>query len=119
MDALLLILRLALSALFAVAGTAKLLDRQGSRQAVIDFGVSQRMAAPVAIVLPLLELAVAAALLPDASARWAGAVGAILLAAFALRSHAPCDTGARLIVTVSGNCTRLRQAAVPSSVIWR
>ncbi|HEX4623987.1 MAG TPA: MauE/DoxX family redox-associated membrane protein [Solirubrobacteraceae bacterium] len=78
MDALLLVLRVVLAAVFVVAAAGKLLDRDGSRQALVAFGVGERLAAPGAIVLPLAELAVALALLPAASAV-PGAAGAIVL----------------------------------------
>jgi len=46
MDAALLIARLLVAAVFILAGVAKLADRQGSRQAIIDFGVPSALAAP-------------------------------------------------------------------------
>lgn len=67
MELALLAARLALVALFATAGLAKLADLDGSRRAVADFGVLARF---LGTLLPALELAVAAALLPDRSARW-------------------------------------------------
>src|SRR5215208_6427661 len=78
MTLLLLIARVLLAAIFAVAGVAKLADREGSRRAVVDFGVPSALAAPLALLLPLAELAVAAALLP-ASTAWWGALGALAL----------------------------------------
>ena len=60
---------------FVAAGAAKLADRAGSRQAVAAFGVPS-LATPLATLLPLAELAVAAALIPAASAWW-GALGAL------------------------------------------
>lgn len=39
MDIVLLLARLLLAVVFVVAGLAKLVDRAGSRQALIDFGV--------------------------------------------------------------------------------
>jgi thiol-disulfide isomerase/thioredoxin len=78
MDAAVLFARLLLAAVFVVAGVAKLADREGSRQAVTDFGVPAALAAPLAILLPLAELAVAVALIPTATAFW-GAVGALAL----------------------------------------
>jgi hypothetical protein len=42
---------------------AKLADRAGSRQALMDLGVLALIATPLKIVLPLAELAVAATLL--------------------------------------------------------
>jgi peroxiredoxin len=78
MDSFLLIARLLLALVFALAGGAKLADRQGSRQAIIDFGVPSAIAAPLWLLLPLAELAVAATLLP-ASTAWWGALGALAL----------------------------------------
>ena len=67
-----------LALVFTVAGAAKLVDRQGSRQAIVDFGVPSAIASPLGLVLPLAELAVAVSLLP-ASTAWWGAVGALAL----------------------------------------
>jgi thiol-disulfide isomerase/thioredoxin len=74
----LLVARALLAAVFVVAGLAKLADRAGSRQAVVGFGLPGGLAGPLAIVLPLAELATGAALLPAASAWW-GAVAALSL----------------------------------------
>jgi peroxiredoxin len=78
MDILLLIARLLLGGVFLVAGFTKLADRAGSRQAVIDFGVPAPLAAPLSVLLPLVELAVAVALMPLSTAWW-GALGAFAL----------------------------------------
>ncbi|CAA9360257.1 MAG: hypothetical protein AVDCRST_MAG90-2968, partial [uncultured Microvirga sp.] len=78
MDIALLVARLLLAGIFLVAGVAKLADRAGSRQAVIDFGLPKPLAAPLGILLPLAELAAAAALIP-ASTAWWGALGALVL----------------------------------------
>ena len=80
MNIALLLGRLLLALVFAVAGTAKLSDREGSRQAIVDFGVPSAIAAPLGLVLPLAELTVAATLLP-ASTAWWGALGALALLA--------------------------------------
>src|SRR5215208_5912696 len=74
MNTALLIARLLLSLVFVVAGITKLADRQGSRQAIVDFGLPSSLAAPLGVLLPLAELAVAATLLP-ASTAWWGAWG--------------------------------------------
>jgi uncharacterized membrane protein YphA (DoxX/SURF4 family) len=68
------------AAVFAVAGVAKLMDRPGARQAVGAFGVPDTVVAPVAVLLPIAELAVAVALLITAAAV-GGAVGALVLLA--------------------------------------
>lgn len=73
-----LIARFALTAVFAVAGFTKLADRAGSRQALVAFGVPERLAAPGGIALPVAELAVAVMLIPAATAA-IGAAGALVL----------------------------------------
>src|ERR687893_1767142 len=78
MESFLLVARLLLVLVFLVAGVAKLVDRAGSRQAVVDFGVPAALASTLGILLPLTELAVAAALIPTSTAWW-GAVGALVL----------------------------------------
>src|ERR671916_2626020 len=78
MNLALLVIRLLLAAVFVVAGVAKLADRKGSRQAMIDFGVPTGLASPLGILLPLAELVCAVALIPSATAWW-GAVGTLAL----------------------------------------
>jgi peroxiredoxin len=63
---------------FGVAAAAKLRDRSGGRRALVEFGVPRVLASPLAVVLPLAELAVAITLLP-ASTAWWGAIGALAL----------------------------------------
>ena len=60
----LLIARLLLAGVFLVAGAAKLRDRDGSQRAVVEFGLPSALAAPLGLLLPLAELAVAATLIP-------------------------------------------------------
>ena len=74
--------RLLLAAVFATAAAGKLLDVAGSRKALADFGVPQRAVAVAGLLLPLAELAVAVALIPQGSARWAAAGALVLLVAF-------------------------------------
>src|SRR5215213_3684214 len=78
MDLLTLFARLLLASVFAVSGAAKLADRAGSRRAMADFGLPAALSAPLGILLPLAELAVAVALIPTTSALW-GALGALAL----------------------------------------
>ena len=78
MDGFLLTARLLLAGVFALAGLAKLADRSGARKALREFGVPAPLAAPLGGMLPLAELAAAAALVPLPSA-WFGAVGALAL----------------------------------------
>jgi uncharacterized membrane protein YphA (DoxX/SURF4 family)/peroxiredoxin len=73
-----LLARLALAAVFATAGVAKLADRTRARETLADFGVPERLTPSAAILMPLAELAVAVALLLTSSAR-PGAAGALVL----------------------------------------
>ena len=76
--------RLVLAAVFATAGLAKLNDREQSRHSIADFGVSEAFAAPIAALLPLTELAVAAGLLVDGGAGFAAAGALVLLLSFSV-----------------------------------
>jgi methylamine dehydrogenase accessory protein MauD len=130
MDIVLLFARLLLASVFAVAGIAKLVDREGSRQAVVDFGIPARLAAPLGIVLPLTELAVALALIPAATAFW-GAVGALALlllfvagiGANLARGRRPdCHCFGQLHSAPAGWATLARNgvlAAVAALLVWR
>jgi peroxiredoxin len=130
MDIVLLFARLLLAAVFVVAGGAKLADREGSRQAVVDFGVPAALAAPLGILLPLAELAVAAALIPTATAFW-GAVGALVLlflfvvgiGANLARGRKPdCHCFGQIHSAPAGWSTLARNgvlAAVAALLVWR
>lgn len=87
MSAGLSIAALALAAVLATAGAAKLADRDGSRDAVAAFGVSRWLAGPLGTLLPAAELATAALLISGAAGARAlldvGALSAfVLLTAF-------------------------------------
>jgi methylamine dehydrogenase accessory protein MauD len=79
---LLLGARLVLAAVFVAAAGGKLLDLDGSRRAAERFGVPTRLARPVGTALPLLELALAAALVTVAAAPLAAIAAAGLLLVF-------------------------------------
>ena len=129
MDAALLIARLVLAGVFALAGVAKLSDLEGSRKAIIDFGLPAVLASPLALLLPLAELAVAAALIP-ASTAWWGALGALgLLMLFVVgislnlaRGRKPdCHCFGQLHSAPAGWKTLARNgvlAAVAGFVLW-
>jgi len=78
MEIFLLLLRLALAAVFGIAGIAKIFDPQGAKKAFADFGVPASLVRPVAFLLPLFELAVAGTVLFVPSS-WFGAIGATAL----------------------------------------
>ncbi len=82
MDIVLLVARLLLAAIFIVAGGAKLADLPGSRRAVAGFGVPERFAPTLGLLLPLAELAIGVALIPAATARWGALATLVLLIAF-------------------------------------
>lgn len=82
MGAVLLVCRVVLAAVFVVAGVAKLADLEGSRRAVREFGVPDRLAGPLGGLLPVSELAVGAALLITPAARYGALGAALLLVAF-------------------------------------
>ena len=75
MDLFLLILRLALAAVFGTAGIAKLFDPAGSAKAAADFGVPAPLTRTVAYMLPVAELLIAGSLL-FVQFSWFGAIGA-------------------------------------------
>lgn len=75
-----LLLRLALSAVFLLAAVGKAIDPAGVRRAASEFGVPAGLVPLTAVVLPLVELAVAVALVPGRTAE-AGALGALALLA--------------------------------------
>ena len=78
MGSLLIISRLLLSTVFVVAGVGKLADNSGSRKAIIDFGIPDFLSPFLAICLPIVELALAIALIPTFTAWW-GALGSLIL----------------------------------------
>jgi peroxiredoxin/uncharacterized membrane protein YphA (DoxX/SURF4 family) len=80
MDAVLLVVRLILFGIFALAGIGKLLDLEGSKKAVKDFGIPGGLASAIGVLLPLAELSIAALFL-FVSVSWYGAVGGLVLLA--------------------------------------
>lgn len=74
----LLLARLLLSAVFLLAGFAKLADLPGSQKAVHHFGVPEALARPLGIVLPLTELA-AAVMFISTRLAWYGALCSLVL----------------------------------------
>jgi len=116
MDIPLLIARLLLAAVFAASGLAKLTDRNGSRQALVGFGVPASLAVPLGVGLPVIELATAVALVLNATNRWGALVALALLLLFTvaigvnlIRGHRPnCHCFGRLQPGPIGWATFLR-----------
>src|SRR5688500_8385490 len=82
MDTVWLVARLVLAAVFAVAAVGKFLDLEGSVKATRGFGVPERLARPIGVALPFIELLAAALLLPVSTAQLGAIVASILLIGF-------------------------------------
>jgi thiol-disulfide isomerase/thioredoxin len=82
MDYLLLLARIVLAVTFLVSSVGKFLDLKGSRKAMRDFGLSESLAGPASIGLPIVELLTALLLIPTSTAWWGGILSFLLLAAF-------------------------------------
>jgi len=78
MSGILLVLRIALSAAFLLAGYTKLRDRVATATGLESFGVPRPIAGPLGVALGACELAIYVGLLVPATA-WQSAVGALLL----------------------------------------
>jgi len=78
MEIFLLLIRLCLVAIFALAGIGKLLDLDGSEKAIKDFGVPDILAKPFSVLLPFAEILIAVLLL-FVQTSWLGAIGGFLL----------------------------------------
>ncbi len=78
METFLLLIRLILFAIFALAGIGKFLDLDGSEKAVKDFGVPENLAKPFSVLLPAGEILIAILLL-SAATSWFGALFGFLL----------------------------------------
>ncbi len=82
MDILIIFLRVIVSAVFAVAGIAKLADRAGSRKSMRDFGVPKGLAGFFGFMVPVVELIAAAALIPGRTGWYGAALALALLLVF-------------------------------------
>jgi peroxiredoxin len=82
LDLVLLLVRLVLAAVFAVAALGKFADREASREALERFGVPLGLVGPTSLGLPVTEIVVAAGLVVVASAAWSALAAAALLIAF-------------------------------------
>jgi len=111
---------LLLAAVFAAAGAAKLADLRGSQAALRGFGVPRVPAGIVGVLLPLAELAIAAALFPATTSRYAAAGSLALLVVFTaaigwalVRGRTPdCHCFGQLHSTPVGLSTLARTAAL-------
>jgi hypothetical protein len=115
-ESVLLIARLLLAAVFAVAAASKFVDRTGARQAMLDFGLPPRAALVLGSGLPFAEFVVALALLPHSTAQWGAFAALVLLTAFLLA------IGVNLLRGRRPNCHcfgKLHSEPIGASVIAR
>jgi len=121
---------LVLALVFALAGVTKLADRAGTTRAILDFGVPALLASPLALLLPVCEVAVATALVPAATAWWGAVSALILLLLFVVgiginlaRGRKPeCHCFGQLHSAPAGPKTLARNgvlAAVAAFVVWQ
>ncbi len=82
MDIVVLALRLVIIGVLLVSGGAKLLDREGTREAMIGFGVPVRLLPFATFALPLVEIALAVGLIFAATVRPAAVLSTALFAVF-------------------------------------
>jgi peroxiredoxin/uncharacterized membrane protein YphA (DoxX/SURF4 family) len=111
-----------LAAVFAVAAVGKLTDPSGSRQAVTDFSVPRAIAPAIAVLLPIVELGAAVLLLTSAWA-WYGAIAAgsllvlfsVAIAVSLIRGRKPdCHCFGQIAAGPIGWPTLLRNLALTS-----
>ncbi|HEX3282091.1 MAG TPA: MauE/DoxX family redox-associated membrane protein [Pyrinomonadaceae bacterium] len=79
---IIVLVRIALSVVFSLAGITKLMDQPGTREAVKNFGAPEASAPAVAVILPFIELAIAIGLLFSESAAVSSISGLLLLGVF-------------------------------------
>jgi uncharacterized membrane protein YphA (DoxX/SURF4 family) len=88
--------RILLAAVFAVAAATKLQRRDETEETLGQFGIPERLRPAAAVGLPIAELAIAAGLVPTASARWAALGALALLAAFCFAVARVLHSGERV-----------------------
>jgi methylamine dehydrogenase accessory protein MauD len=120
------VVRIALAALFAIAGAAKLADVSGAARAARQFGAPARVALPAAVLLACTEIAIGAGLLVSGTAHSAAAAGAALLIVFAaaiatarLRGRTPdCHCFGRLHSRPAGWGMVARNLALAAAAVF-
>lgn len=82
MSLLIVLVRIALSVVFSLAGITKLMDQAGTREAVKNFGAPKAIAPAIAFILPFIELATAVGLLFSQTTAVSSGVALLLLGLF-------------------------------------
>lgn len=78
MESVILLVRLFLFGIFALAGVGKFLDLKGSEKAFMEFGVPAGVALPASVALSIFEIVLAILFLSTATS-WIAAIGALAL----------------------------------------
>jgi cytochrome oxidase Cu insertion factor (SCO1/SenC/PrrC family) len=125
MGSIALAARALLGLVFATAAAAKLADQAGTRRALADFGAPSGSLKALGLMLPLAELATAAALVFQPSARWGALSAAILLALFVagiaramIRGEAPdCHCFGQISSSPAGPRTLVRNAVLMAPAV--
>jgi thiol-disulfide isomerase/thioredoxin len=94
-----------LAAVFGVAGIAKLSDRRGTTRTLEAFGVPKHLAKLASPALPILELAIAVALMPAVSARVGAASALVMLVVFSMAAAVVMMRGRRVECHCFGQLT--------------
>jgi thiol-disulfide isomerase/thioredoxin/uncharacterized membrane protein YphA (DoxX/SURF4 family) len=95
MDIALLIVRLVLAVVFAIAGIAKFLSKKTTAEMLREFSVPASMAEPAALLLPAAELITALLLVSSATAEVGAVVATFLLLMFSLAIAVNLSRGRR------------------------
>lgn len=93
MQGVVLAVRIAGGAMLMVAGAGKLADRAGARVALSELRVPAPLVPALVVLVPIVELAIGAALLPAATAAVAATAAAVLFAMFAAAMAAALRRG--------------------------
>lgn len=112
--------RVTIASVFATAASAKLRDRQSSREGATELGVPRSLVLPIALLLPIVEMAVAVSVLLQPSRRLGAGIGAILLLMFSLAivrvlrtGHSPrCFCFGSRRESLAGRSTLVRNATL-------
>lgn len=94
-----------LALVFGVAGIAKLADRSGTKRTFEAFGFPTHLATYLTPVLPIVELTIALALLPAATARAGAASALVMLGAFSVAAAVAFARGRRVDCHCFGQLT--------------
>ena len=118
--------RILLALVFATAAAGKLADLRGTRTTLAEFGVPETASRPLALLLPLAEVATVVGLLVQASARWGALAALVLLAVFAAgiagamaRGEAPdCHCFGQISSAPAGRSTLIRNAVLALPAVF-